>query len=143
MKKLAALGFSIAIMALHPASVFAGEFAGCSLATLRGTYAWGGASIQNLVWSGSSGMESYDGHGHMKYFELQSDGVTQNRWAGTGTYTITANCIATVIYDGDVADPWTYFVAPRGGVFYYNNNLGHGRAGGGQEDRISLVLLVQ
>ena len=143
MKKLAALGILTVTVALHTTSVFAGSPAGCSLATLHGTYAWGGASIKNQVWSGSSGMESYDGQGHLKYFELQSDGVTQYRWTGTGTYTITANCIATVLYDGDTTDQWTYFVAPHGGVFYYNNNLGLGRAGGGQEDRISWTLLVQ
>lgn len=115
----------------------------CSLATLRGTYAFAGTSIKAQVWYGTSGMESYDGHGNLKYYELQSDGVTQNTWTGTGTYTISANCIATVIYDNDVSDRWTYFVAPDGGVFYYNNNLGFGKVSAGHEDRISKALLIQ
>jgi hypothetical protein len=106
--------------------------------------AWGGAaaSINSGPYS-SSGMESYDGHGHMKYYELQSDGITSHVWTGTGTYTITPNCIATIIYDGDVADPWTYFVAPDGSAYYYNNNLNSGHIGGGHVDRISRALLVK
>ena len=143
MTKAMALGAVLSTLALNTVAAFADTPTSCSLATLRGTYAWGGTSVKNLVWSGSSGMESYDGSGHLKYYELQSDGITQSVWNGTGTYTITANCIATVIYDGDVTDRWTYFVAPAGGVFYYNNNLGFGRAGGGQENRISKALLIQ
>lgn len=115
----------------------------CSVATLHGTYAFAGTAIKNLVWSGTSGMETYDGHGNIKYYQLESDGITQNKFTGTGTYTITANCIATVIYDNDVTDVWTYFVAPDGSIFYYNNNLGLGKVSATHEDRISKALLVQ
>jgi hypothetical protein len=108
-----------------------------------GTMAWSGAGETRGVPHSSSGMESYDGKGHLKYYELYSDGITQHKWIGTGTYTITANCIATVIYDGDVADPWTFFVAPDGSVYYYNNNLGLGSVAAGRSDRISKALLVQ
>ena len=142
MKRPLLMGALLCVAALSASAAFADSSVGCSLATLRGTYSWGGVSIKNFVWSGSSGMESYDGLGHMKYYELQSDGVTQSTYSGTGTYTITDNCIATVIYDGDVTDKWTYFVAPDGAVFYYNNNLGFGRVSGGQENRISWALLV-
>jgi hypothetical protein len=142
MKKFMALATCLCMAGFGAASVFAEDYGVCSLATMHGTYAWGGTSVKNLVWSGSSGMESYDGLGHLKYYELQSDGITQSTYAGTGTYTITANCIATIIYDGDATDRWTFFVAPDGGTFYYNNNLGFGRVSGGQENRISRTLLV-
>jgi hypothetical protein len=143
MNKSLAFVTSLFALGLGATAAFGDVPTSCSLATLHGTYAWGGTSVKNLVWSGSSGMESYDGQGHMKYYELQSDGVTQNKWAGTGTYTITANCIATIIYDGDATDVWTFFVAPDGGAFFYNNNLGFGRVSGGREDRISRALFVQ
>jgi hypothetical protein len=145
MKKLLILPACISALGLSAGSVFAADSTplACSLATLHGTYAFAGTGIKNLVWSGTSGMESYDGHGNLKYHELESDGITQNTFTGTGTYTITANCIATVIYDGDVTDRWTLFVAPDGSVFYYNNNLGFGKVSAGHEDRISKALLVQ
>lgn len=115
----------------------------CSLATMRGTMAFAGTGEKNGVPYSASGMESYDGQGHLKYYELWSDGYTQHKWTGTGTYTITANCIATAIYDGDTANPWTFFVATDGSTYYYNNNLGLGNVGGGHSDRISRALLVQ
>ena len=115
----------------------------CSLATLRGTMAWGGTNIKSGVPRSSSGMESYDGIGHLKYFEFASDGYTTNTWAGTGAYTITTNCVATVIYDGDPTDTWTFFVAPDGSAYYSNNNLKFGAVGGGRSDLISRALLVQ
>ena len=115
----------------------------CSLATLRGTMAWGGTNTKSGVPRSSSGMESYDGNGHIKYFEYASDGYTTNTWTGTGTYTITANCVATVIYDGDPTDTWTFFVAPDGSAYYSNNNLNFGAVGGGRTDRISRSQLVE
>jgi hypothetical protein len=146
MRKLLLSAVSASVLALGAASAGADENSAttCSLATLNGTLAWGGTgtSINTGPFS-NSGMESYDGHGHMKYYELQSDGITNHVWKGTGTYTITPNCIATVIYDGDVADAWTYFVAPDGSAYYYNNNLDLGHIGGGRLDRISKALLVQ
>jgi hypothetical protein len=114
----------------------------CSLATLRGTYAYAGVSFQNGLAHGGSGIEYHDGHGNLKTIDQGSDGVTSFKSSSTGTYTITPDCIATVIYDGDTADPWTYFVAPDGSVFYYNNNNNHGRVSGGHEDRISRQSLV-
>jgi len=118
----------------------------CSLWTLHGTLAWGGPPGVNAN-SGqpfaNSGMESYDGKGNLKYYELQSDGYLKQKFVGTGTYTITSNCIATVIYDGDIANPYTYFVAPDGSAYYYNNNLGLGRVSGGRVDRISTALLIK
>ena len=136
------LGVLPALAAGSPGA--AGPPTTCSLATLHGTMAWGGIA-DNLTTGqpySNSGMEWYDGKGGMTYTELQSDGYVKQHFSGTGTYTITKNCIATVIYDGDTADPWTYFVAPNGDLYYFNNNLGVGRVSGGHVDRISRANLV-
>ena len=144
MKQIFILSACISLFGLSAGSVFADDTPSvCSLATLHGTMGWSGIGQKNGVPYSGSGMESYDGHGNIKYYTLHSDGITQSKYIGTGTYTITSNCIATVIYDGDVAQPWTYFVAPDGSVFYYNNNSGNGGIGAGQENRISRALLVQ
>ncbi len=115
----------------------------CTLASLRGTLAWGGTTDRAGVPRSSSGMESYDGHGHLKYFEYASDGYTTNTWTGTGTYTITANCVATVIYDGDTTDAWTFFVAADGSAYYDNNNLNFGNIGASRSELITRAMLVQ
>ena len=73
----------------------------CSLATLKGTLAWSGVTEHlNGTPTAGSGFEYYDGKGHMKYYEQWSDGKTSAVYSGTGTYTLGANCIATVVYDG-------------------------------------------
>ena len=97
--------------------------ASCSLSTLRGTYAFAGTNTTARGPMSTSGIESYDGLGHLKYYQLYNrGGVAHGVWTGTGTYSFapatqpgfTASCVATVIYDGDTAHPWTYFVAPDG-----------------------------
>jgi hypothetical protein len=143
MKKATALFAFIGTLSFGSVSALADTPTTCSLATMRGTMAFAGTGEKSGVPYSVSGMESYDGQGHLKYYELQSDGITQHKWTGTGTYTITTNCIATVVYDGDVVDPWTFFVAPDGSVFYYNNNLGLGNVAAGRSDRISRALLIQ
>ena len=116
----------------------------CSLASLRGTYAW--FVVATNIYSGpysASGLESYDGRGNMTGYQLSSNGVTQSRVTYTATYTITANCIATVIYDGDTASPFTSFVAPDGSNFYWNNNFGFGGISGARAERTTKALLIQ
>jgi hypothetical protein len=142
MRTSLALGAFLGALYFSPIVAIADTPTTCSLATMRGTMAFAGTGEKGGVPYSVSGMESYDGQGHLKYYELYSDGVTQHKWIGTGTYTITTNCIATVIYDGDVADAWTFFVAPDCSIFYYNNNLGYGNVSGGHEERISKALLI-
>jgi hypothetical protein len=123
----------------------------CSMATLHGTYAFAGTgtvtpgpgAVDGTPYS-TSGMESYDGEGNIKYTQLwHQDGYTST-FNGTGKIlSITANCIATVIYDGNVVNVWTFFVAPDGSSIYYNNNNPGSRiVSGGHEDRISHALFV-
>jgi hypothetical protein len=113
----------------------------CSLETLHGTMVYATiASNHGVQWS-ESGQESYDGKGHMKYYELLSYGGVPQTYVGTGTYTITANCIATVTYDVGIA-PWVYFVSADGEHYYWNNNQNTGVLGAGRADRVSKALLV-
>jgi hypothetical protein len=114
----------------------------CSLATMLGTWAYGSMGYRDGVPISGSGMESYDGQGNMRWIELWSDGYTNYTWTGVGTYTITSNCVASVRYSAG-GPAWTYFVAPDGTRYYWNNNLDYGAVGGGRIDRISTALLVQ
>ena len=122
----------------------------CSLPTLRGTYAFAFTQTRQGVPFSSSGVESYDGMGHLTYKELWSTGYLSGTWTGTGTYSfaiavsngIAAKCVATVIYDGDTAHQWKYFVSPNGSEFFWNNIVNTGVVSGGRENRISTALLV-
>ena len=116
----------------------------CSLDSLRGTYGW--FVVATNIYAGpysASGMESYDGQGNMKGYQLSSDGVTQSTVTYTATYTITRNCIATVIYEGDTANPFTAFVAPDGSSFFWNNNFGFGGISGAKAERTTTALLIR
>jgi len=113
----------------------------CSLDTLHGTMVYATIATNGLVQWSVSGQESYDGQGHMKYYELLSYGGVPQTYTGTATYTITANCIATVIYDAGFA-PWQYFVSADGEHYYWNNNQNTGTIGAGRADRVSKALLV-
>jgi hypothetical protein len=141
-KSLTLIGCMFAF-GLGPLTAFADDATSCSLATLHGTYAFGYWATDSGVPYSTSGMESYDGQGHIKYTQLWNEAGINYTYNGTGTYTITANCIATTIYDGATAHPWTYFVAPDGSVFYFNRNFSTGPVNGGHEDRISRSLLVK
>jgi hypothetical protein len=115
----------------------------CSLETLHGTmvYATIAKNKDNGVEWSESGQESYDGKGHMTYYEFLSYGDQPQTYTGTGTYTITANCIATVTYDKGIS-PWVYFVSADGEHYYWNNNQDTGVLGAGRADRVSKALLV-
>ena len=114
----------------------------CSLATLHGTMAWGTTKTDSGAPSAGSGFESYDGHGHLKYTEIVSNGYSTESYTGTGTYTITKNCIASVIYDG-TGPAWHYFVAPNGSAYYWTNNQNAGVVAAGRADRVTRALLVK
>ena len=116
----------------------------CSMATIRGSYAFAGTGTDWGVPYSTSGMESYDGQGNLKYTQLWHEGGVTYTYNGTGkVLSIAPNCVAKVIYDGDTTNVWTYFVAPDGSHFYYNNNNPGGQVeSGGHEDRIALAQLV-
>jgi hypothetical protein len=136
----ATIALSIAF-GLCPAYASDGPSA-CSLATLRGTMAWASTYSKDSVPRAASGFESYDGRGHMKYRELVSDGFSTNTYTGTGTYTVTPDCIASVVYDG-VGAPFVYFVSPDGSAYFWANNQNFGVVSSGKAERVSYGQLVK
>ncbi len=114
----------------------------CSLATLHGTMAWSSTYTDAGVPGAASGFESYDGHGNLKYTQIRSDGYKTWNFTGTGTYTITASCVASVIYDG-YGSPFVYFVAPNGSAYFWVNNQNSGRVAAGKAERVTDALLVK
>ncbi|MBS0373799.1 MAG: hypothetical protein JSR73_04425 [Proteobacteria bacterium] len=114
----------------------------CSLATLRGTMAWAVNYQKAGMPRSGSGFESYDGLGHLKYTEIVSDGYTTSTYSGTGSYTLGANCIATVTYDGGPT-PFVYFVAPSGAAYFWTNNQNAGATSAGKAERVSFAQLVK
>ena len=115
----------------------------CSLATLRGTYGFATTGTDSSVPFSTSGMESYDGLGNIKYTQLWHEGGVDYTYNGTGKIvSITSNCIAKVVYDGNTSHVWTYFVAPDGTGFYSNNNQSGGYVeSAGFERRMTYTLL--
>jgi hypothetical protein len=130
----------VSLAAAHPAAAEAPS--SCSLATLHGTMAWSATYTDFGVPEAGSGFESYDGHGNLKYSQIFSNGTTTINYTGTGTYTITAGCIASVTYDG-IGPAWQYFVAPDGSAYFWTNNQNIGRVASGKVERISEALLVK
>ena len=126
---------------LSSTSAMAGD-GGCTLATLHGTLGWQATYTKNGAPRAGSGFESYDGAGHLKYTELVSDGFVTTPYTGTGTYTITSGCVATVTYDGG-GTPFQYFVAPDGSAYYWTNNQNAGAVVSGRAERVSFSLLVK
>lgn len=138
----AAAALSLALGAL-PATAQSSP-SSCSVSSLRGTYAW--YVVATSIYTGpysASGMESFDGRGNLKGYQLSSDGVTQSEVTYTATYTIAANCIITIIFEGDTEHPFTAFAAPDGSAYYWNNNSGFGAVSGGKVERTTRALLIQ
>lgn len=143
MKKPLILSACTSIFAVCSLAAFADDSpTTCSLATLHGTMAVANVRWSSGVPSAESAMESYDGMGHFKYHEVDSDGYTTQTYDYHGTYTITADCIASVIYfeGGPV---WKYFVAPDGSAYYWVNAQNTGVVSANHADRISRALLVK
>ena len=90
-----------------------------------------------------AGMEWYDGRGNIISIVTTSDGFTPRTFRSLGTYTVTPNCIATAIYDGDGANPFTYFVRPDGASFAALNAGHYGAVAAGREDRMTFTQLVE
>ena len=127
----------------------------CSKATLHGTYAWAYRNNDpndSYQWS-SSGMESYDGEGHLTWYQLWTDQFGTYTYSGTGTYEfvtlsdtssgalITASCAAQVSYNG-YGNSWTFFVPPDGDAYFYSGNKNY-PLDFGKVERISRSLLVK
>jgi len=115
----------------------------CTNATLQGTVVTAITKTVAGAPASTMYMESWDGAGTLQYLETDSDGSTTSApYYGTGTYTISANCVATVYYDGDTAQPWTYYINENGRGYSWVNPLNIGIVSAGQTQFISAELLV-
>ncbi len=105
----------------------------CTNATLQGTVVAAVSKTTAGAPASTMYMESWDGAGNLQYLETDSNGTTTSApYYGTGTYTIAANCIATVNYDGDTAQPWTYYIDANGKGYSWVNTLNVGTVSAGQ-----------
>src|SRR5208337_3847149 len=110
----------------------------CTNATLHGTVVAAISKTTAGAPTSTMYMESWDGVGNLQYLETDSNGTTTSApYYGTGTYTIAANCIATVYYDGDTAQPWTYYIDANGSGYSWVNTLNIGIVSAGQTQLIS------
>jgi hypothetical protein len=114
----------------------------CNLGSLRGTLNYGFELLVNGVPESSAGRESYDGAGHLVYQEAYSDGYTPTVYSGTGTYTITDRCVASVYYGGSTK-PMTFFVAPNGSAYWWVNGSANGVVSAGKATRVSRGLVLK
>src|SRR5262249_31491322 len=96
-------------------------------------------------------VESYDGQGHLTFYQQFSTGTSHVTYSRKGTYAggtltdassctpITENCVAFVHYEGDPTEEvWNFFLAPDGSSFYFVNTFDTGSIAAGHEQRISL-----
>jgi hypothetical protein len=145
MKKSWILAGCVPILGLHPFTAYADDaIQHCSMATLHGTYAFASTGSDAGTAFSTSGMESYDGQGNIKYTQRWHEGGVTYTYNGTGKIlSITPNCVGTAMYDGNAAVVYTYFVAPDGNRFYSNHAGPNLIEDSGHEDRTSLALLVQ
>jgi hypothetical protein len=140
MKKSLILPVCLSILGFGTLSAFAeGMPVTCSLATLHGTYGFSGTGTDGGTPYTTSGRETYDGNGHIHYYQLWDEAGVTSTYEGTGTYTMDANCVAHASYGPN--NHWAYFVGPLGEIFFYNNNNNTGLISAGSEVRISLALL--
>jgi len=119
---LAAVFAAAQLLGFSRAQASPAHAAGCSLATLHGTYLFSGdgwsVSGSTAVPLAFAGSETLDGSGHVQGISSSSfNGSITRSSAFTGTYTLAANCTGTLTI-GTTLHFDTY-VAPSGAHFAY------------------------
>jgi len=114
----------------------------CSVSSLHGTMAWDAERTVQGAPQASDGFESYDGAGHLRYKQTNSDGYTTTTATGTGTYTISDRCVASVYYDGATV-PMLFWVAPDGAGYWWINLQDSGVVAAGKAQRVSHELVLK
>lgn len=94
----------------------------CGVATLRGTYLFAGdgwsVGSSGTVPLAFAGSERFDGAGQVRGISSTSfNGVASSRNAFTGTYTVAANCTATLTISGNLH--FDLYLDPSGDSFVY------------------------
>jgi len=110
---------------------------GCSIATLKGTYAYGAKGVKESRQYTESGLESYDGKGNVT--NIYTDTLSGQTQYSKGTYTMTDYCDALVTYES--GDAYLMHVAPDGESmpFIQYAGLKDGEMFGGYEQRVSMM----
>jgi hypothetical protein len=131
----------------HPASAMAQPE--CSVATLRGTYAYSydgfiiGAGGEQQPFA-FSGIESYDGAGTMTgIYSGSTNGVIDEDVFYTGTYTVNPDCTSELTNVDPVAGETHYdqFVDPSGDEFTFVQT-DEGVVASGSERRVSVEIIT-
>jgi len=108
--------------------------AGCSTATLKGTYLYNHVGTLDGQPYARSGREMYDGQGGIVLTYSGSDG---SGGVERATYSVSAECIGAMVYpDGQKA---TSFISPDGSRFTYTITAAPGSKGtalSGSETRV-------
>lgn len=137
MKELMLTALAVCLL---PASVAVAD--GCNNRTLVGTVAVAGVKANPPSFHSSIYEESWDGAGNIQYLESDTNGYqSSGLYYGTGKYTVSPDCIATVVYDGNTTVFWTYYLNGDGTGYSWAGNSGGG-IGGGRAELITRVLLV-
>ena len=115
----------ILLIGLGPThSVTARDF--CNLKTLQGTYIYALQGVFQGRPLAESGMESYDGKGHV--INVFTDSLGRKTSRSTGTYTLNGQCQGTVTYSsGNVMHQ---YVSPKGDRFTYVQISGDAQVSG-------------
>lgn len=115
---------------------------GCDNRTLVGTVVLAGVKADPPSYHSSIYEESWDGAGNIQYLESDTNGYqSSGLYYGTGKYTISADCRATVVYDGSTTVSWTYYLNEDGKGYSWAGNS-EGGIGGGRAELITRDLLV-
>lgn len=115
----------------------------CSNETLRGTVIGAVESSYNGSPSSSIIMESWDGSGHIQYQELDNGTTwTTGLYAGTATYSISRDCVASVNYDGNTSRTWHYYVDPDGRGYAWVNEVNAGGVSAGHSELVTRDLIA-
>jgi len=108
----------------------------CSTQSLLGTMSFSVEKSASGAPTASIGQEIYDGSGSLTYLQTDTDGLTTTPYSGTGTYSISSRCVASVYYDGTSTDPFIYFVSPGGNAYWWINNQNSGIVAAGKATRV-------
>ena len=98
----------------------------CSLKTLRGTYVYALQGVFAGSPLGESGMETYDGQGHV--INVFTDSLDRETSRSTGIYVLNGQCQGIVTYSsGNVMHQ---YVSPNGDRFTYVQISGNAQVAG-------------